>query len=256
MDDAALLQRMFAGLRRFYLLFSGSSPGAQVFELDGVQATVVPETPERSIVNGVVYESAGALAGAMDRLTAIYEDAGIKAWMVWVHEADREAAELLEAAGHLLDATPTAMGMELDGFERPDPGDLDWESTADPVTVGRINDLAYGYSNAPFERTLAGAAPDLANLYLACLEHEPVCSVGTIDAQGDCGVYLVATCPEARGRGMAGALMAQAIADGKARGCESSTLQATRMGEPIYARLGYRSLGSLQMWERRVAASG
>ena len=37
----------------------------------------------------------------------------------------------------------------------------------------------------------------------------------------------------------------------KARGCEVSTLQATKAGRPVYERLGYRSFGEIQMWERR-----
>ena len=41
------------------------------------------------------------------------------AWTVWVPEFDREAVELLEAAGHVFDGSPMAMSVELEGFERP-----------------------------------------------------------------------------------------------------------------------------------------
>jgi hypothetical protein len=42
-----------------------------------------------------------------------------------------------------------------------------------------------------------------------------------------------------------------ALAEGRDRGCDISTLQATTLGYPVYARLGYRDVGALQMWERR-----
>ena len=62
---------------------------------------------------------------------------------------------------------------------------------------------------------------------------------------------MVATLERARGRGLATALMRQALLEARERGMETTSLQATRMGAPIYARLGYRDLGAIQMWERR-----
>jgi ribosomal protein S18 acetylase RimI-like enzyme len=80
---------------------------------------------------------------------------------------------------------------------------------------------------------------------------EDAACVGTLDVGGDCGIYMVATRAEARGRGLATALMRQAVLDARERGLETTSLQATAMGEPIYARLGYRDLGAIKMWERR-----
>jgi GNAT superfamily N-acetyltransferase len=64
-------------------------------------------------------------------------------------------------------------------------------------------------------------------------------------------VYLVATLPEARGRGLATALVSHALREARTRGCATSSLQATARGRPVYERLGYRSIGAAQMWERR-----
>jgi predicted GNAT family acetyltransferase len=66
---------------------------------------------------------------------------------------------------------------------------------------------------------------------------------------------MVATRPDARGRGLATALMCQAVSDARERGMQTTSLQATQMGRAIYARLGYRDLGAIQMWERRRPAS-
>jgi GNAT superfamily N-acetyltransferase len=61
---------------------------------------------------------------------------------------------------------------------------------------------------------------------------------------------------QARGHGLASLLLRKALADARDRGCTITTLQATRMGYPVCARLGYRDLGRVQMWERRGRAPG
>jgi hypothetical protein len=42
--------------------------------------------------------------------------------------------------------------------------------------------------------------------------------------------------------------------DARERGCATTSLQATKLGHSIYARLGYRDVGAVQMWERRADA--
>jgi GNAT superfamily N-acetyltransferase len=61
----------------------------------------------------------------------------------------------------------------------------------------------------------------------------------------------VATLPEAGGRGLATALMTHALLEARSRGCTTSSLQATARGRPLYLRLGYTEIGTIQMWERR-----
>jgi GNAT superfamily N-acetyltransferase len=72
-----------------------------------------------------------------------------------------------------------------------------------------------------------------------------------VDVGRTADVEWVAVLPEARGRGLSGRLLANALADAAERGCEMSTLVATSMGRPTYERLGYRALGALQLWEQR-----
>jgi hypothetical protein len=45
--------------------------------------------------------------------------------------------------------------------------------------------------------------------------------------------------------------MRLALRDARDRGCETTSLEATAAGEPVYRAIGYRALGALQMWERR-----
>jgi GNAT superfamily N-acetyltransferase len=244
MDSSGLLEAVIAGTREF-----SRSMAAEVHELDGVTAAVVPACPERSVLNSVCYEREESLAPRLDELAAIYDAAGVRAWTVWVRPSDRDAAAALEAAGHVLDAAPEAMAMSIESFERP-PCPYEWTREGDPLVVAALNDRAYGYDGS-FERALAGFHADGACAYVASLEGRPVSCCLTLAEGEDCHMTLVATVHEARGRGLAGALMGQALADGRERGLRSSSLVATKMGRPVYDRLGYRALGPVEMWERR-----
>ena len=248
--DAAAWKRMLGSMRAFFGAAPQSS-GGHCVELEGVLAAVTPAVPERSLPNSVVYESEEALASALDELARIYEQARVQAWTVWVPEYHRHARDLLERAGHRLDASPTAMIAWLDQVEPPradDPEPVPDPSLAD---LGEINDLAYGTGDS-FQRLLGRGPADPASTYIARVDGRHAASVVTHDHEGDSSVWWVATLPEVRGRGLAAGLMRRALAASRKRGCEVTTLQATKLGRPVYERLGYRSLGAIEMWERRV----
>jgi len=249
MSDQALWQRMHESMWLAFSAVPAASAG-RILELDGVLAGVTPAVPERSLPNSVLYESEDALAAALPALAAAYEEAGIRAWTVWVPEHHERARAALAAAGHHLDATPTAMIADLADVERPRPDDP--EPDANPVLedLGRINDLAYGTGDA-FRRILGQGPADPRFNYIARHDGRAAASAVSQDHGGDTSIWWVATVPEARGRGLAAGLMRRALADGRARGGEVSTLQATAMGLPVYERLGYRGFGTIEMWERR-----
>lgn len=151
---------------------------------------------------------------------------------------------------------PRRWGSGLADARRPPDGALaDWTREPDPPLVGQINDLAYGYDGS-FERTLSACPLDAAHWYLARLDGSPAATLITVDDGTDAEVDLVATVPDDRGRGLAGALLGHALADARERGMQTSTLVATRPGRPVYERLGYRPLGRIEMWERRRGAPG
>jgi GNAT superfamily N-acetyltransferase len=223
--------------------------GGQLIERDGVLAGVNPSVPERSVFNGVVYEDPQALAAAMPELAAAYASHGC-AWTVWVPERDREAASILERAGHLLDAEPRAMGMELAGFPEPDMSGIEWTDQGDVEQAALLNDRAYGYEEGTWLRG-TGRHPHGLITYMAFLEGEPASTVAALYSEGDCSIWGVATDPDARGQGLASRLMRRALWGAQRAGCATTTLQATKLGAPVYSALGYRDLGALQMWERR-----
>jgi GNAT superfamily N-acetyltransferase len=239
---------MFANMAGVFSSLAAHCSDGHALELDGVSAAVVPRCPDRSVVNCVVYSDTTALARALDTVAGEYERAGVRAWTVWVPEHDREAAALLERAGHLFDARPAAMVRRLDALG-PAHAPLDLIEP-DMAEASRINDAAYGFPG-DFERAFQSLPPEPAHLYLAAADGVPACTALTYEADGECGVYLVATIREARGRGLAGAVMSHALLEARERGCKTTSLQATARGRPVYERLGYRDIGALHMWERR-----
>lgn len=243
-------ERMLASMRAFFAFVGEGSPGFRCLRLDGVLASVTPAVPEKSVPNSVVYESEEALEAALGELEAAYEEAGVQAWTVWVPDRDERAKRVLAQAGHVLDATPTAMIAELSEVEAPRRGDPEVDSRPTGAEIGAINDLAYGYDDS-FTRMLAHVPPERAYNYVARLDGRPAASVVAFDHEGDCGIYWVATVPDARGRGLAPGLMRSALDAARRRGCSTTTLQATKAGRPVYERLGYRGFGTIEMWERR-----
>jgi GNAT superfamily N-acetyltransferase len=152
----------------------------------------------------------------------------------------------------VLDASPTAMVLDLAGFPDADGETLDWDSDPAIEDVTRINDLAYGWEVGTFGRALMRTSAQLPlRLYQARVDGRPACVLGTVDDGDDCGVYLVATLEEQRGRGLARRLLRAALSEARERGRRTSSLQATKSGYPVYARLGYEPICAIEMWERR-----
>jgi GNAT superfamily N-acetyltransferase len=248
-DDAAWLQLVRDSMPPFWRVLAESTGGG-VWEGNGVSAAIVPNSPKRSFFNTVLYTDAAAMVDSIDALAAAYADAGIEAWTVWVPEADREVAEALEAAGHKLDATPRAMAARLGELTPPDPDpELEIREEADYELVSSLNEVAYGFGPGEFP-VMQGNLSAL-RIYLGSIDGETMGCAGAFIRGSDCEIAFVAVLPEGRGRGISGRLMARALADAAEQGLETTTLQATKLGYPVYVKLGYADYGELQMWERR-----
>jgi GNAT superfamily N-acetyltransferase len=249
-DDAAWLELIRAGMPPLWALLAEGS-GGSTWREDDVLAAIVPSAPERSVFNSVFYEDGERLLAALDRIAAAYDEAGVRAWTVWVPEADRATAAGLEEAGHVLDAEPRAMARELAELRPFEPDDsVEIRAELDMAEVARLNEIAYGWAPGEFGAVASTEIPG-TYAYFGSLEGETVGTVVTWDHGTDSEVAWVATLPEARGRGVSKQLMARALADAEERGQLTTTLVATKLGRPVYERAGYRDFGAIQMWERR-----
>jgi GNAT superfamily N-acetyltransferase len=244
-----LVARHLDGLRHWNRIVCESQPGARLLELDGIVAGAIPAVAEHPDLNVVVYEHANALADGLDELAAAYLQTGVRAWMVCVPPADSTARRVLKRAGYRLPDTPFGMGCRPTGVERPLPSALeDWTADGDPAVMAEIADRAFDHGTA-FRRAYSSVATQRARIYLASSNGRPAACVVTADFEGNCAVNMVATLPEARGRGLSTGLLRHALADAADRGCELSTLTASDMARRVYERLGYTGLGHFEHWE-------
>jgi ribosomal protein S18 acetylase RimI-like enzyme len=248
-DSAGWFGLVRAGMPPFWRVLAEGT-GGRVWEEDGVFASIVPSSPTRSFFNSVLYEDPGRMVDSIEALAAVYADAGVEAWTVWVPEGDRSVAEALAAAGHELDATPRAMAMPIDGLNAPDPDpELEIREQPDFELVSKLNEIAYGFAPGEFP-PIQGDQPSLRT-YFGSVDGETLGCAGAFTHGRDCEIVYVAVLPEGRGRGISGRLTARAIEDAREQGLETTTLQATKLGYPVYVKLGYADYGTLQMWERR-----
>jgi len=250
LDDRELRRRAVAGLRDEVEAFGGSAPDSLLVRHEGLLAAVVPASPQRSVFNSVYYDDPATLAREVDALKEAYDSHGVRAWTVWVPDEDRESARMLAGRGHLLDAEPRTMALDLADLaaELAAPAGVE-PGPVDARTAAELNDRAYGYGPDGFRAGLAG---ETAIRWHAAYEGgEAIGCVGTIAAGDDCCVTGVATPPEHRGRGVASWLLWRALEEARGEGLRSASLQATRAGAPVYERLGFRDFGFLEMWELR-----
>ncbi len=242
----------YASLERFLRAVGDGDADNALVERPGLVASVVPASPERSLFNSVLYEHPRALADHYDEISDAYASAGVRAWCVWTPQSDRGSARMLEDRGHVLDGLPRMMTLDLGGVPEPEV-ELEIERSCAFETVCAINDVAYGYEVGTFQAGMGAASGGRMRLYTARWRDFDAAALATIDHDGDCGVYLVATLPEARGNGLCHGLMQQALIEARERGCSTSTLQASAAGASIYRRLGYRDLGGIEFRERRAS---
>jgi ribosomal protein S18 acetylase RimI-like enzyme len=72
------------------------------------------------------------------------------------------------------------------------------------------------------------------------------------DVGEDTAVWFVATLPHARRRGRADAILRRLLLDARERGRRTASLQASPAGRPLYERLGFRTVGSLHLYEQQL----
>lgn len=151
-------------------------------------------------------------------------------------QAVYEMPEMLLRGGKL-EPEPTPSGTELrklgDESEAPDF----WAVAKDAyLTNGFPPEVFAGYTDH------AGLFADNVAAFIARVEGEPASIAMTIVSDAVAGIYWVGSREHARGLGLGRAVTVAATNAGLELGAEIASLQASPMGRPIYAKLGYEAV--------------
>jgi ribosomal protein S18 acetylase RimI-like enzyme len=167
------------------------------------------------------------------------------------HSEDEEIRAHAESVGWSLLGSSPEMVVHEPVPERTVPGDvtLRWVDEGAPFSdFVTVADAAYttlgmpvGVMTTSFTSVDALSSPELRTV-IAYVDGQPVATAQTLLSHGIAGVYSVATLEAARGRGL-GDLVTRAVTNRAFdEGARANTLQASVMGEPIYARMGWEEI--------------
>jgi GNAT superfamily N-acetyltransferase len=87
--------------------------------------------------------------------------------------------------------------------------------------------------------------------YLGRLAGEPVATSASLFGAGGAGVYCVSTVERARRRGIAAAVTLAALREARDLDFTIGVLGSSKMGYPVYRRLGFRECCRIGLYEWR-----
>ena len=189
------------------------------------------------------------------RLKAFYAAAGGRPWAIWSAWPTPD----LQPLGGIFAGQPPLMVRPPAPCPPAPPELAIWEVT-DAATLGDFERVFIeGYpvpELQPYRPGVFLTTAVLGNDYRLWLGYVAgravTCAIAYV-RDGVVGVYLVATLPEARGRGYGAAISARAATTDPAL---PAVLQASDLGRPVYERLGFGTVGHFNLWIFLPGTSG
>ena len=215
----------------------GGLRAAAIWERDGVLAAIVPAAPDAlGLQLGLLRGRRARCSPRSTRSRAAYEEAGVRAWTVWVPEDDSRgrrgargapATSRRPAARHGRWRSPTC------GEPEPDP-ELEIVERDDYAAMARLNEIAYGYPPGDFAAVAEATDARGLRIYFGAARRRgrsrrsrsgrtaptPMVDLGRDAARGARPRHLRPAARPARSR------------DAREAGLETTTLQSTKLGRP------------------------
>jgi GNAT superfamily N-acetyltransferase len=170
-------------------------------------------------------------------------------WLRAGQDADRDLAAAADAAGFqaVYEMPEMVLGASLPTEPLPDGVELHRLSgTGEALEFWEVAKAAYATNGFPPEvfagyTSNEGLLAENVAAFIAYLDGEPASIAMTIVNNAVAGIYWVGSHERARGKGLGRAVTVAATNAGLEQGGELASLQASPMGRPIYAKLGYEA---------------
>ena len=240
-----------------FFLASGASTAAKYVHRPGVKCVFAGSGFNRVMNSRFPATAAEAIVG---RVVARLDVLGIDALWYLVSTAPPGLGAVLERHGFIYQSEWKSMARDLTTFTpacgspagleiRDAVSDKDLEAWAELVTA------SYGFGDGvhrTYSRHLIarGNADFKRHHFLGLLDGRPVATVALFEGKEAAGIYWVGTLPEARHRGIAGAMTCHALLEAKKAGYEIATLNASAAGQPLYRKLGFIDFYTVGIYHR------
>jgi GNAT superfamily N-acetyltransferase len=236
---------------------AGLLPGGAVEYVEGFTITKTGiQSPDFNVVFAL--DRPESLGSVRERIESLFIRGKIPWQLITTAESSEYVRPLIDNMNLVL--SEVALGMvlrplpdlcppppkefEIHQVEEPEQMDM-FIRTADAGfgdTVTGLDVLENRLMSANFAFRFRGA------LYLGCIGGKPVATSLCSRTGEVAGIYIVSTLPEFRGRGFGEAMVWRAVMDSHEEGCTMSCLQASKMGRPVYERMGYRTIIDYHIW--------
>lgn len=257
-SDKALVDAIEANCIDFFMEY-GRGPGGETHREGGVTwfTTGLPH----ALFNGVMTAQLAPdrIERRIDELVREFRARDLPLeWTVGASTVPRELGRHLEAKGLKRVLTVPGMAMPLrDVPEEPLPDGLGIERVRGREEFESAMRIALETFDMPvdlaprlavLEQGMPSDHRETTHTFLGRYRGRPVASSMLFLGGGVAGVYFVGTLPEVRSRGIARAMTAAALHEGRRRGYRYGTLQAMPMGVSVYRRLGFRAYSDFDIY--------
>jgi GNAT superfamily N-acetyltransferase len=261
-DDAELV-RAIEGNAAELLMTMGAAGGGRQRDEAGVRWTIGGSPIDyHNAVVAASLDDASADRVIAESLQVLKDQAVPGSWHVGPSMRPLDLGARLPAAGFTHGGSEPGMAVELSQLSET-------RLAPDGLRVARVDSddaleiwtetLGRGFGEGEREARWVGEVYRREGLadpwrhYLGWLDGEPVATATIFLAAGVAGVYFVMTVPEARRRGIGGAITLAALQDARDSGIQYAVLGSSAAGRSVYAGLGFRELCTIDLYEWALA---